>query len=49
MDANSGAFGGTTVKSMTLHWNQDDFPYIVDTFDVIVASDWYILLSLLQF
>ncbi|KAH9662712.1 calmodulin-lysine N-methyltransferase [Citrus sinensis] len=39
VDANSGAFGGTTVKSMTLHWNQDDFPYIVDTFDVIVASD----------
>ncbi|KAJ4714197.1 Calmodulin-lysine N-methyltransferase [Melia azedarach] len=39
INANSGAFGSTNVKSMTLHWNQEDVSNIVDTFDVIVASD----------
>ncbi|KAI4314744.1 hypothetical protein L6164_027621 [Bauhinia variegata] len=36
---NSGAFGNTVVKSMMLHWNQEETFNIANTFDVIVASD----------
>ncbi|KAF8406594.1 hypothetical protein HHK36_008682 [Tetracentron sinense] len=39
INANSGAFGNTKVKSMTLHWNQEEITNISNTFDVIVASD----------
>ncbi|KAL5754459.1 hypothetical protein ACOSP7_022679 [Xanthoceras sorbifolium] len=39
IDANSGAFGGTIVKSMMLHWNNEDILDIFNTFDVIIASD----------
>ncbi|BBH08034.1 S-adenosyl-L-methionine-dependent methyltransferases superfamily protein [Prunus dulcis] len=41
IDANSKAFGGTRVKSMMLHWNQNEISNISSTFDLIVASDWY--------
>ncbi|CAK9157002.1 unnamed protein product [Ilex paraguariensis] len=37
--ANSTTFGGTRVKSMMLHWNQEEISDISNTFDVIVASD----------
>ncbi|XP_077221293.1 S-adenosyl-L-methionine-dependent methyltransferases superfamily protein [Tasmannia lanceolata] len=37
--ANSGVFGDTKVESMTLHWNQEQESNILNTFDVIVASD----------
>jgi hypothetical protein len=40
IEANSGAFGDTVVKSMMLHWNQEDTSSVADTFDIIVASDW---------
>ncbi|KAJ0041410.1 hypothetical protein Pint_28457 [Pistacia integerrima] len=40
IDSNSGVFGGTRVKSMTLHWNQEDLSDLFNSFDVIVASDW---------
>lgn len=40
IEANSGAFGDTVVKSMTLHWNQEHTSSVADTFDIIVASDW---------
>ncbi|XP_004509367.1 calmodulin-lysine N-methyltransferase [Cicer arietinum] len=39
IEANSGAFGDTVVKSMTLHWNQEHTSSVADTFDIIVASD----------
>ncbi|XP_050226595.1 calmodulin-lysine N-methyltransferase [Mercurialis annua] len=39
IEANSDAFGDTNVKSMMLHWDQDDTSNIQNTFDVIVASD----------
>ncbi|KAK2355546.1 protein N-lysine methyltransferase METTL21A [Trifolium repens] len=39
IEANSGAFGDTVVKSMMLHWNQEDTSSVADTFDIIVASD----------
>ncbi|KAK2656997.1 hypothetical protein Ddye_010049 [Dipteronia dyeriana] len=39
IDINSGAFGDTIVKSMTLHWNNKDILDIFNTFDVIIASD----------
>ncbi|KAH1058756.1 hypothetical protein AAZX31_02G045100 [Glycine max] len=39
IEANSGAFGNTVVKSMTLHWNQEDTSNIADSFDIIIASD----------
>ncbi|CAL8171297.1 unnamed protein product [Prunus armeniaca] len=42
IDANSKAFGGTRVKSMMLHWNQNEISNISSTFDLIVASDWYV-------
>ncbi|XP_021635945.1 calmodulin-lysine N-methyltransferase isoform X4 [Hevea brasiliensis] len=39
MDTNSGAFGSTKVRSMTLNWDQAEASNISNTFDVIVASD----------
>ncbi|XP_062102586.1 calmodulin-lysine N-methyltransferase isoform X2 [Humulus lupulus] len=39
IDANSRAFGATKVKSMALHWNQDEISNISYSFDLIVASD----------
>ncbi|KAK2984515.1 hypothetical protein RJ640_016901 [Escallonia rubra] len=39
INANLAAFGGTKVKSMLLHWNQEAASDISDSFDVIVASD----------
>ncbi|KAM7516131.1 hypothetical protein LguiA_005714 [Lonicera macranthoides] len=39
INANSAAFGGTKVKSLRLHWNQEELSDISNTFDVIVASD----------
>lgn len=40
IEANSGAFGGTKVQSMMLHWNKDETSTFSDSFDLIVASDW---------
>ncbi|PSS29939.1 Calmodulin-lysine N-methyltransferase [Actinidia chinensis var. chinensis] len=40
ISANSGAFGGTLVKPMILHWDQREILDNSNTFDVIVASDW---------
>ncbi|KAL2333810.1 hypothetical protein Fmac_015023 [Flemingia macrophylla] len=39
IEANSGAFGDTVVRSMALHWNQEDTSNVADTFDIIIASD----------
>ncbi|XP_026456252.1 calmodulin-lysine N-methyltransferase-like isoform X2 [Papaver somniferum] len=39
INANSAAFADTKVKSMILHWNQEQVPEVLDTFDIIVASD----------
>ncbi|XP_038705192.1 calmodulin-lysine N-methyltransferase isoform X2 [Tripterygium wilfordii] len=39
IDSNSGVFGGTSVKAMMLHWDQEDVSNISGAFDVIVASD----------
>ncbi|KAK4844333.1 hypothetical protein QYF36_018954 [Acer negundo] len=39
IDVNSGAFGDTIVKSMTLHWTTEDILDSFNTFDVIIASD----------
>ncbi|KAE8010628.1 hypothetical protein FH972_006983 [Carpinus fangiana] len=39
IDANTGAFGATRVKSMTLHWDQEEIPNLSNAFDVIIASD----------
>ncbi|KAF4359616.1 hypothetical protein G4B88_000427 [Cannabis sativa] len=39
IDANSKAFGATKVKSMMLHWNQDEISNISYSFDLIIASD----------
>jgi len=38
------AFGGTSVKAMELHWNQHQLLELTNTFDIIVASDWYLAL-----
>lgn len=40
------AFGSTSVKAMELHWNQPQLPELTNTFDLIVASDWYLPFSL---
>ncbi|MCL7033020.1 hypothetical protein MKW94_007045 [Papaver nudicaule] len=39
INANSAAFADTKVKSMMLHWNQEQVPEVLNTFDIIVASD----------
>lgn len=39
INANSSLFGGTKVKSMMLHWNQEELSDISNSFDIIVASD----------
>ncbi|XAR57988.1 Calmodulin-lysine N-methyltransferase [Bertholletia excelsa] len=39
VSANVDTFGGTLVKSMLLHWDQEDLSDISNTFDIIVASD----------
>ncbi|CAH9132364.1 unnamed protein product [Cuscuta epithymum] len=39
VSTNSGMFGGTVVKSMILHWGQENVPDISNTFDFIIASD----------
>ncbi|KAK9284376.1 hypothetical protein L1049_023547 [Liquidambar formosana] len=39
IEVNTGAFGGTKVKPMILHWNQEEILSVANTFDVIVASD----------
>ncbi|CAN1226932.1 Calmodulin-lysine N-methyltransferase [Linum perenne] len=39
IDANTGAFGGTKVKAMTLHWGEEVASHMSNSFDVIVASD----------
>ncbi|XVF15921.1 hypothetical protein REPUB_Repub09cG0198200 [Reevesia pubescens] len=39
ININSGAFGETRVKSMKLHWHQNEISNLSHTFDVIVASD----------
>ncbi|XP_020205591.1 calmodulin-lysine N-methyltransferase [Cajanus cajan] len=39
IEANSGAFGDTVVKSMALHWNQEDTSNVADAFDIVIASD----------
>ncbi|XP_015889742.3 calmodulin-lysine N-methyltransferase [Ziziphus jujuba] len=39
INANSGAFLGTKVKSVTLHWNHDKIANMSNTFDLVVASD----------
>ncbi|XP_042422469.1 calmodulin-lysine N-methyltransferase isoform X2 [Zingiber officinale] len=36
---NTEVFGGTQVKSMTLHWNQDKDIIALGTFDIVLASD----------
>ncbi|RAL45810.1 hypothetical protein DM860_009674 [Cuscuta australis] len=36
---NSGVFGSTVVKSMILHWGQENVSDISSTFDYIIASD----------
>ncbi|CAI9110945.1 OLC1v1011056C1 [Oldenlandia corymbosa var. corymbosa] len=39
IEANSGAFGGSQVKSMVLHWNHPEKIDMLNSFDIIVASD----------
>ncbi|PIA55472.1 hypothetical protein AQUCO_00700041v1 [Aquilegia coerulea] len=39
IQANSAAYAETRVKSMILHWNQEDISNISNTFDIIIASD----------
>ncbi|XP_057975214.1 calmodulin-lysine N-methyltransferase [Malania oleifera] len=39
IEANSEAFGGTTVKPLILHWNQEEPSNISGSFDVVIASD----------
>ncbi|KAI3981595.1 hypothetical protein MKX01_007515 [Papaver californicum] len=39
INANSAAFADSKVKSMMLHWNQEQDPEVLDKFDIIVASD----------
>ncbi|KAL5173132.1 Calmodulin-lysine N-methyltransferase [Glycine soja] len=39
IEANSGAFEDTVVKSMTLDWNQEDTSNVADTFDITIAID----------
>ncbi|KAI3794282.1 hypothetical protein L1987_36911 [Smallanthus sonchifolius] len=39
INANSSVFGSTMVKSMMLHWNQEDLLDVSNSFDIIVASD----------
>ncbi|KAK1304717.1 hypothetical protein QJS10_CPB11g01973 [Acorus calamus] len=39
IDFNAGVFRETEVKSMSLHWNQEQPLDVQNTFDIIVASD----------
>eukprot|EP00268_Persea_americana_P013877 TRINITY_DN16149_c0_g1_i1.p1 TRINITY_DN16149_c0_g1~~TRINITY_DN16149_c0_g1_i1.p1 ORF type:complete len:144 (-),score=29.41 TRINITY_DN16149_c0_g1_i1:716-1147(-) len=39
IQANAGVFGETTVKSMILHWKTEQSSNVLNTFDVIIASD----------
>ncbi|KAK1325482.1 hypothetical protein QJS10_CPA01g00406 [Acorus calamus] len=39
IDFNAGVFRETEVKSMSLHWNQEQPSDVQNTFDIIVASD----------
>ncbi|KAI7756780.1 hypothetical protein M8C21_014451 [Ambrosia artemisiifolia] len=39
VNANSSVFGCTKVKSMMLHWNQEELSDVSNSFDIIVASD----------
>uniref|UniRef100_A0A164W0Z9 Calmodulin-lysine N-methyltransferase n=1 Tax=Daucus carota subsp. sativus TaxID=79200 RepID=A0A164W0Z9_DAUCS len=39
IDANSGAFGPSKVKSLMLHWNKEEISDISNKFDIVVASD----------
>ncbi|KAK1410481.1 hypothetical protein QVD17_37018 [Tagetes erecta] len=39
INANSSVFGSTKVKSMMLHWNQEELLDVSNSFDIIVASD----------
>lgn len=39
INANSGVFDGSKVKSMVLHWNDDQMADIANSYDIIVASD----------
>ncbi|KAD7479206.1 hypothetical protein E3N88_02342 [Mikania micrantha] len=39
INANSSVFGTTKVKSMMLHWNQEELLDVSNSFDIIVASD----------
>lgn len=45
IDANLKMFGGTKVMPMMLHWNQTEVSEITNSYDIIVASDWYLLSS----
>lgn len=38
---NAHTFGDTDVQPMNLHWNQDLDSNMLNSFDIIVASDWY--------
>ncbi|XXG86165.1 hypothetical protein AAC387_Pa11g1112 [Persea americana] len=39
IQANAGVFGETKVKSMILHWKTEQSSNVLNTFDVIIASD----------
>uniref|UniRef100_A0A1D1Z2V1 Calmodulin-lysine N-methyltransferase n=1 Tax=Anthurium amnicola TaxID=1678845 RepID=A0A1D1Z2V1_9ARAE len=39
ININIGSFGDKKVKSMILHWSQDLYSDILNTFDVVIASD----------
>jgi len=39
---NAETFGETKVKSMILHWDKEQASGMLNTFDIIVASDWYV-------
>lgn len=39
IQANAGVFGETKVKSMILHWKTEQSLNVLNTFDVIIASD----------
>uniref|UniRef100_A0ACD5XN45 Uncharacterized protein n=1 Tax=Avena sativa TaxID=4498 RepID=A0ACD5XN45_AVESA len=41
---NAETFDQTKVKSMTLHWDQEQPSDMLNSFDIIVASDWYVIL-----
>ncbi|KAL6649577.1 hypothetical protein ACP70R_013801 [Stipagrostis hirtigluma subsp. patula] len=38
---NAETFGQTKVKSMVLHWDKEQASEMANTFDIIIASDWY--------